>query len=260
MTVHPGWDLRHGGPTDALHGALLLPGGLCTADSYAELMAEPALAGIRLVAATLPGHGGTAPPADLSIEHFGRLAARLAADQGCDIVVGFSMGANVALEMAASGAFKGPVVLLGPCFSVRDEAMFLRMLDQLARVFGKWPYVLMLKLIVFALNASRLPSDRREQLLADFRKNDPSVMRGLFRGYLDYLRRHGTVASRLCRADVRAWVVHAEHGDGGVTAKERRTLEACPRITMITIPGTSYFLPNEEPRRIADLIVDSIRP
>ncbi len=259
MTVEPGWELRQSGPADAVHGVLLLPGGLCSADSYAELMAEPALAGIRLVAATLPGHAGTQPPRDLSIEHFARLAVELATDRGCDIVVGFSMGANVALEMAASGGFKGPVVLLGPCFSLRDEAMFLRMLDQLGRVFGKWPFVVMLRLVVVALKTSRLSQGRRDALLTDFRRNDPRVVRGLIRGYLDYLRRRGTIAPRLCRAAVPAWVVHAEHGDGGVTAKERRTLEACPRITMVTIPGTSFFLPNEEPGRIADLVVDAIR-
>ena len=41
---------------------MLLPGGLCTAMFYAELMTEPALADIRLIAVTLPGHGGTMPP------------------------------------------------------------------------------------------------------------------------------------------------------------------------------------------------------
>ena len=62
------------------------------------------------------------------------LGAELVADLGCDVVVGFSMGANVALEMAASGGFSGPLVLLAPSLSLQDEAMFLRMLDRLGRV------------------------------------------------------------------------------------------------------------------------------
>jgi surfactin synthase thioesterase subunit len=72
-------------------------------------MAQPALASVRLVAVTLPGHAGTPPPDDFSIEDLARLAAELAADVSGDVVVGFSMGASVGLEMAASGAFSGPV-------------------------------------------------------------------------------------------------------------------------------------------------------
>src|SRR4029450_7980463 len=49
------WELREQGPSDAVHSALLLPGGMCSAGSFAEVMAEPALGGMRLVAATLPG-------------------------------------------------------------------------------------------------------------------------------------------------------------------------------------------------------------
>jgi hypothetical protein len=39
---------------------------------------EPALGAYRLVAATLPGHCGTQPPADFSTEHDARLAGELA--------------------------------------------------------------------------------------------------------------------------------------------------------------------------------------
>ena len=57
---------------------------------------------------------------------------------------------------------------------------------------------------------------------------------------------------------VPAWVVHAEKGDGGLTDDERRTLEACPSVSVITILGTSFFLPNEEPERIAELVVEAL--
>src|SRR5690242_14488533 len=100
------WETLESGPADAERTVLLLPGGLNTARSYAELMAQPGLAGVRLVAVTLPGHGGTPPPEDFRIEHYARLAAELAGDLGCDVVAGFSIGATVALEMATSGAFK----------------------------------------------------------------------------------------------------------------------------------------------------------
>jgi len=75
-----GWERRESGPDDAVQTALLLPGGMCTAVQYEELMAEPALAGVRMIAVTVPGMGGTLAPKDLSIENLARLAAQCAAD------------------------------------------------------------------------------------------------------------------------------------------------------------------------------------
>ncbi|MGO4105324.1 alpha/beta fold hydrolase [Leifsonia sp. YAF41] len=252
------WDLLESGPAEAGHSVLLLPGGMCTAVFYQELMAEPKLVGVRLVAATLPGHGGSPAPDDVSIENYARLASELAADIGCDAVVGHSIGANVALEMAASGAFSGPLVLLGPCFSREDEARFFRALDRLSRVFGHLPYVAMLKLIPGAVKERPLPPDRCDELVSEFHKNDPRFMRKAFHRYLRYLDRHGSVASRLCEAEVPAWVVHGESGDGGMTTEERRTFEGCPRIHVITIPGPSFLPASEEPALVADLVVEAL--
>ena len=86
------WEIVESGPKSADHTVLLIPGGLNTSRSYAELMAQPALAGVRLIAVTLPGHGGTPPPEDFSIENYARLTADLVADFGCDVVLGFSLG------------------------------------------------------------------------------------------------------------------------------------------------------------------------
>jgi pimeloyl-ACP methyl ester carboxylesterase len=252
------WETAESGPIAADRRVLLIPAGLCTARSYAELMAQPALSGVRLVAVTLPGHGGAPPPDDFSIETYARLAAGLAADLGCDAVVGFSLGASVALEMAASGAFRGPVLLLGISLSLRDEPAFLRVLNWLAVPLGSLPWALMLKLIGMATRQARVSADRRAELLADFSRNDPRVMRQGFRSYLEYLGRYDSPAERLCDAGVPAWVVHADKGDGDLTAEERRTLEGCPRTTVVTIPGTSYFIPNEEPERVASLLVEAL--
>src|SRR5437870_13168477 len=96
------WELHEAGPPQAERTVLRLPGGLCGAGSYAEVMAQPSLAGVQLVAATLPGHSGAPPPDDYSIENYARLTSELATNVGADVVVGFSMGATVALEMVAS--------------------------------------------------------------------------------------------------------------------------------------------------------------
>jgi hypothetical protein len=114
------------------------------------------------------------------------------------------------------------------------------------------PYAMMLKMIPMAASHARVPEDRRAELLADLRNNDPAIMQRIFRGYLSYLNRSDAPEKRLCAAGVPAWVVHAEKGDGGLTAAERSTLEECPHTSVITIPGTSYSSrtrnPNGSPR------------
>jgi hypothetical protein len=86
----------------------------------------------------------------------------------------------------------------------------------------------MLKVIGPAMKRS-LPPDRRDALVAELRKNDPRVVRRHLRCYLQYLDRHGCVASRLCEAGVTAWVVYGERDDVGITDEERRTLDDCER-------------------------------
>jgi hypothetical protein len=39
--------------------------------------------------------------------------------------------------------------------------------------------------------------------------------------------------------------------------EERRTLEACPHVRLVTIPGHVFFLPNEVPEPIAAVIVEA---
>ena len=41
-------------------------------------------------------------------------------------------------------------------------------------------------------------------------------------------------------------------------SQERNTLEACAHTKTITIPGTSYFIPNEEPERVAACITEAL--
>jgi pimeloyl-ACP methyl ester carboxylesterase len=251
------WERVERGPADAEHTVLLLPGGMCTATFYEELTAEPALAGVRLVAVTLPGHGGTPLPADPTFDHYGRMAAECAADLGAAAVVGHSIGANVAIEMAGSGAYRGPVVLLAPCFSRRDEARFIRVFDKLA-VTGAWPYAAMIRGVATVTRNVPVTAERRAVLAEALGRNDPRSMRRGVREYLSYLDRHGEVASRLVAAGVPAWVVHGESGDGGATEEERRILAASPDVRLVTIPGPSNFTANEEPALVAGLVVEAL--
>src|SRR3954452_5222039 len=167
------WDLREAGPPDAKYTVLLLPGGSCSAGSYAEVMAEPALAEMRLVAATLPGNAGAPPPDDYSVENYARFTAELASEVGADVVVGFSMGASVAVEMIASGGFTGPAVLLAVSLSAEDEPAFFRAMVGLGKVLGGLPAAALAKGAASMVKRVPVSAERQRELRDDFRKNVP---------------------------------------------------------------------------------------
>jgi pimeloyl-ACP methyl ester carboxylesterase len=252
--------LHEAGPADAAHGALLLPGALASWAFYEDLLAEPGIheSGIRFVATTIPGFAGTPPLADLSMESYSSAAARLAADLGCDVVVGHSLGANVAAEMVSAGEFSGPVVLLSPSFSRKDESIFPRALDRLSRVLGHLPYSLMLKLIGPAFGSS-LPPARRDVLVSELKKNDPRFVRAQTGSYLAYLDRHGSLAKRFCDAGVRAWVVFGEKDDIGLAPAERELLITAPNVTLVEIADTGHFALNHRPDEIATIVLEAVK-
>jgi pimeloyl-ACP methyl ester carboxylesterase len=254
-----GWTLHESGPDSADHAVLLLPGGLCSAAFYDDLLAEPKLRrqSIRFVATTLPGHAGTSPPQDVSIESYGRQAAALAAELGCDAVVGHSLGANVALEMVLSGGFAGSVVLLSPSFSAEDESKFLPILDRLTIVLGHLPYLLMLKMTAPMMRRS-LPPIRRDPLVAELEKNDARVIRRLMHGYVEYLHRSASLATRLCDAGVHAWVAFGEHDMVKLSDDEREALENCPHASLFTIAGAGHLALNEKPAEVAELVLAAV--
>jgi pimeloyl-ACP methyl ester carboxylesterase len=76
--------------------------------------------------------------------------------------------------------------------------------------------------------------------------------------YLRYLDRYGSVASRLGESGVPAWVVHGESGDGGMTADERRVMQAYASVRIVTIPGPSFFTASEEPALVAGIVVQAL--
>ena len=252
------WELVESGPPDAQRTVLLLPGGMCSARSFAEVMAEPALAEIHLVAATLPGHAGAAPPEDFSAAEYAHITAELAKSVQADVVVGFSMGAMVTYEIVVSGAFSGPVVLLGSSFSPPDEPAAFRAIIRLGSVLGTLPAIVLKKGAGAMVKKAELPPDRKEALKADFALNNPRDMRVGLQAYLSWLKRDDDPARRLCEAGVPAWVVHAEKGDGGLTQHERDILEDCPQVRVVTLPGEVFFLPNEAPKAIADVVAEAV--
>lgn len=253
-----GWDLHTSGPADANQTVLLLPGGMCTAAFFGDLVKEPKLSGasICFVAATVPGFGDTKPLDDPTMENVVSAAARLASDLGCKAVVGHSVGANIALEMAATGEFSGAVGLLEPAFSREDEYRELAILDRIGvvPVLGHLTWAASLKTIGMAMKGE-LPPDRHDALVAEMKQSDPRFCRQLVRSYFEYLDHHGSLVARLCDSGVRAMVVFCDRSKVGLTDEERSGLEACPNVTLVDVLDSGHMVMWDQPTRTAELIL-----
>jgi pimeloyl-ACP methyl ester carboxylesterase len=192
--------------------------------------------------------------ADVSIPALARRAGQLARDHECDVVVGFSHGATVALEMVLSGHFRGPVVLLGISLTTEDEAGFFRAMVRASQRVGPWPMAVLLRLVPLMVRSAKTPKQHKRELIEDIKQNKAADSVRACGEYLDYIAEPTDYAARLAASETPVWVVHAEKGDGGLTDAERRTLEAAAHVTLVTIPGAVFFLPDEVPQQIAGVI------
>lgn len=255
----PNWDFLESGPPDAAHTALLLPGGSCAARSYELVMTDPALRDVRLVATTLPGNAG-APlgPDNHTIPAMAAEATAFAKAHGCDVLVGFSHGASVALEMVLSGQFTGPTVLLGISLTTPDESAFFRRVVRLSQRIGPFPMKALMWATELIIRTANIEPSHAKKLRADARANRSRDITRICAAYVDYLESEDP-AGRLVATGVPSWVVHAEkNSDGGLTDAERHTLDAAPQITLVTIPGSAFLLPNEVPDQIAAVIAAAV--
>jgi len=253
------WELVTSGPDDADRSVLLLPGGANAARSFNLVMAEPALSGVRLIATTLPGMAGAPLSDDVSIPALARRAGELAKEHGCDVVVGFSHGATVALEMLLSGHFQGPVVLLGISLTTEDEAGFFRAVIRASQKVGSWPMAILLRLMPLMARSAKTPEPHKRELVEDFKQNRASDSVRVCSEYLDYIAADTDYAARLAASGFPVWVVHAEkNGDGGLTDAERATLEKAANVTLVTIPGSVFLIPDEAPEQTAAVVATAL--
>jgi pimeloyl-ACP methyl ester carboxylesterase len=254
------WERLIVGPSDAERSVLLLPGGANAARSFDLVMAEPALSGVRMVATTLPGMAGAPLTEDVSIPALARRAGELAEELECDVVAGFSHGATVALEMVLSGHFHGPVVLLGISLTTEDEAKVFRAAVRASQKVGRWPLAVLLRLLPLMARSAKTSDRHKVELIEDLKQNRPGDSLRVCADYLDYIAAHRDYAAELASLAHPVWVVHAEKGDGGLTEAERATLQAAPNVTLVTIPGAVFLLPDEAPQRTAEAIADALAP
>ena len=252
------WEVLVTGPEDADHAVLLLPGGANAARSYDLVMADSALAGVRMVATTMPGMAGAPTSDDMSVPALARRAGELAEAHGCDVAVGFSHGATVALDMVLSGHFRGPVVLLGISLTTEDEARFFRGVVRASQKVGRWPMAALLRLMPLMARTAKAPEQHKKELVEDLRQNRARDALVACAEYLDYIDADRDFAGELASSGTPVWIVHAEKGDGGLTDAERGTLEAAANVHLVTIPGSAFLLPDEAPRETAAAIASAV--
>lgn len=260
VAMREAWERLIVGPLDADRSVLLLPGGANAARSFDLVMAEPALSGVRLVATTLPGMAGAPVSAEVSIPAVARRAGELARENACDVVVGFSYGATIALDMVLSGHFQGPVVLLGLALTTPDESTFFRYVVRVSQKVGRWPMAILFRLMPLMARSAKTSERHKKDLIEDFKQNRAGEAVRVCGEYLDYIAADRNFAAELAASGSPVWVVHAEEkGDGGLTDAERATLEAAPNVTLVTIPGAVFLIPDEAPQRTAAVIADALK-
>ncbi|MGN6177350.1 MAG: alpha/beta fold hydrolase [Streptosporangiaceae bacterium] len=260
VAMREAWERLIVGPLDADRSVLLLPGGANAARSFDLVMAEPALSGVRLVATTLPGMAGAPVSAEVSIPAVARRAGELARENACDVVVGFSYGASVALDMVLSGHFQGPVVLLGLSLTTPDESTFFRYVVRMSQKVGRWPMAILFRLMPLMARSAKTSERHKKDLIEDFKQNRAGDAVRVCGEYLDYIAADRNFAAELAASGSPVWVVHAEEkGDGGLTDAERATLEAAPNVTLVTIPGAAFLIPDEAPQHTAAVIADALK-
>ena len=260
VAMREAWERLIVGPLDADRSVLLLPGGANAARSFDLVMAEPALSGVRLVATTLPGMAGAPVSAEVSIPAVARRAGELARENACDLVVGFSYGATIALDMVLSGHFQGPVVLLGLALTTPDESTFFRCVVRVSQKVGRWPMAILFRLMPLMARSAKTSERHKKDLIEDFKQNRAGDAVRVCGEYLDYIAADRNFAAELAASGSPVWVVHAEEkGDGGLTDAERATLEAAPNVTLVTIPGAVFLIPDEAPQRTAAVIADALK-
>ena len=259
VAMREAWEPLIVGPSDADRSVLLLPGGANAARSFDLVMAEPQLSGVRLIATTLPGMAGARVSGDVSVPGLARKAGALAEEHRCDVVVGFSHGATVALEMLLGGHFRGPVVLLGISPTSRDDAAIFRAAVRLSQKVGRWPLGALLRLMPLMVRSAKIPEPHKRELIEDLKQNRAGDSVRVSAAYLDYIAADRDYAAELAASGIPAWVVHAEKkGDGGLTDAERATLEAADNVTLVTVPGSVFLLPDEAPEQTAAVIATAL--
>jgi pimeloyl-ACP methyl ester carboxylesterase len=249
------------GPADARHIAVLLPGGLSNATFFDLMLIDKRLdeRSVRLVAATPPGFGGLPAPKQVDFEWYASISTELAVHVGADVVAGHSFGANVALEMAASRQFTGPVALLSPSFSMVDEEKSFQTIARLSTIplLGRIPFAL-LPFSIDSMTRRMVPEQYSAEVAREMKKTDMGDARRQVAAYAGYQARNKTLVERLRQSGVRAVCVFGDDDEIGLTDAERAAIASSPTISVVTVEHSGHMLMHWNPEATLTTILDLI--
>ena len=163
-----------------------------------------------------------------------------------------------AWELVVSRRFRGPVVLLGISLTTEDESRMFRGVVRASAKVGSWPVAALLRLMPLMARAAKGPAGHKKELVEDLKQNRARDSVRVCLEYLDYIAAGRDFTAELAASGAPVWVVHAQKGDGDLTDAERATLQAAPTVTVVTIPGSVFLLPDEAPQQTAAVIANAL--
>jgi pimeloyl-ACP methyl ester carboxylesterase len=256
-----GWMLLETPGGGSARRVLLLPGLMGSDLVFGSLLADPALAaaGYRLVAGNPPGFKGLPVNRDFdfSIESYAALVEELAATEGFDVLVGHSYFANVLIEVAARGGYRGKLVLISPSLDRAAEAKDLRDLDRYSRnpVLRApiwWLTYLMMKSVFKPYFSDPV---LLSEITAAAKLIPATVARRTLIGFFDHLDKHGDLAARLATTRIPVRYLRGREDDIGFTAEHRATLATNPLVEIHEIPGARHFAMCDQPAAVGQHIM-----
>ncbi|MDW5596967.1 alpha/beta hydrolase [Conexibacter stalactiti] len=257
-----GWPVVENDPAQPRRRVLMLPGLFCSSAFFTDVLADEALAtaGVAALAADPPGFAGRPAPDgfDYSIASYAALVEEFAAAEAIDLIVGHSFSANVAIEIAARGNFRGKLLLLSPSLSREDEEDDLRSLDEASHtpVVGTLVWLGINPTLKHGMRG-RLPEARFDELMAEMKRNPRAANRAQVVGFFEHMAAHGgELASRLATASTPVWLGRGDRDEVGITDAELAILDAAPQVTLKTIPGAAHFSITDAPHAVAQLVLD----
>jgi pimeloyl-ACP methyl ester carboxylesterase len=247
-------DRGHGGAVLLVHGHTL------DHRVWEEVTPRLVAGGRRSVAPDLRGHGRSTRPVEgyHPLEHARDMRSvldGLAIDRA--VVVGYSLGGGIALEMAIAWPDRvHGLVLVEPVLPDRPyEAEFFATLKEVARVvraegvreamLGPWTDSELFS------PSFRRPGlrERFQAIVRDFPGADYLAVRR------DRVERDWTVPDRLATLDVPTAVLSAEHTLPGFGAWAEEIAAHVPGARHEIVPDTGHLLPMERPDAVADTVL-----
>lgn len=260
-----GWLLVEEVPAEAKSRVLLLPGLQGSDLVFRKLMQSAKLSAnsVHVVAGNPPGFKGLPVPGgfDYSVDSYAALVEQLAEAERFDLILGHSFAANVLIEVAARGNYRGKLVLISPSLYREAETKELLMLDSMSRkpvLSGvMWWLTYMMMDSVFRPYVDDKAA--LDAVVRDGKRIPRSVGRNVLFGYFDHIDRHRNLSDRLLKTKIPVTYARGSKDDIRFTAEDRERLKTSSLIRVVEIDGARHFAMIDKPDEVAALIVESLR-